>query len=302
MSKPSRGVPNTEAPTLPPFSVGKNNNNNNNNHNGNNNYPAAPAGSHDHAPKQQAPAPKETPNIPPTPKPPKATEDHQHHHTPRHRFLSDHEWAIVAHGIGGIRDREQHAPIHPTSWLWPPKGMPRGLYKDTVTQRTKFFYCYHASSGIRWILMLLQLFIGATLTALGSMSFTQGTPITILGAANTIIAGLLAFLQNSGLPDRYRYDKSEFEALEDHIKEILDSGIAPADQAADQILAECFDLYQDAKATVSANLPANYMSRIAQQTGQRSGALMQAGAPAMSKPVTLTIGGGDGTASLASGK
>jgi hypothetical protein len=128
--------------------------------------------------------------------------------------------------------------------------------------------------------MLLQLFIGATLTALGSMSFSQGTPITILGAANTVIAGLLAFLQNSGLPDRYRYDKSEFEALEDHIKEILDSGIAPADQTADQILAECFDLYQDAKATVSANLPANYMQpRNAKQAGQRSGGLVQTSPP-----------------------
>jgi hypothetical protein len=148
--------------------------------------------------------------------------------------------------------------------------------------------------------MLLQLFIGATLTALGSMSFKQGTPITILGAANTIIAGLLAFLQNSGLPDRYRYDKSEFEALEDHIKEILDSGIAPADQTTDQILAECFDLYQDAKATVCANLPANYMSRIAQQASQRSGALTQSGShPAMTKQLALPYGGGD---SISSGK
>lgn len=151
--------------------------------------------------------------------------------------------------------------------------------------------------------MLLQLFIGATLTALGSMSFKQGTPITILGASNTVIAGLLAFLQNSGLPDRYRYDKSEFEALEDHIKEILDSGIAPADQATDQILAECFDLYQDAKATVCANLPANYTSRIGQQAGQRAGTLVQSGShPSMSKALAPSFGGGDVIGPLASRK
>ncbi|UKZ47311.1 hypothetical protein TrVGV298_001529 [Trichoderma virens] len=291
MSKPVKGNPSTEAPTLPPLSVGTNN-------------PSVPAGgSHADPPKPPAPAPSGPTTIPSGPKPHKSPEDPHHHQTPRHRFLTPTEWGIIAHGIGGIRDREQQAPIHPTSWIWPPKGMPRGLYKDTVTQRTKFFYLYHASSGIRWILMLLQLFIGATLTALGSMSFEQGTPITVLGAANTVIAGLLAFLQNSGLPDRYRFDKSEFEALEDHIKEILDSGIAPADQATDQILAECFDLYQDAKATVSANLPANYTSRIGQQASQRSRALSQSGPhPALSKQLTLPFPGGDTMGTSPSGK
>ncbi|KAM0258093.1 hypothetical protein ACHAQJ_003998 [Trichoderma viride] len=286
MSKPAMGNPITDAPTLPPLSVGNNN----------------PHASHDPS-KPPAPVPSGSPTVPSAPKPQRPPEHHPNHQTPRHRFLTPAEWGVVAHGIGGIRDREQQKPIHPTSWVWPPKGMPRGLYKDTVTQRTKFFYLHHASSGIRWILMLLQLFIGATLTSLGSMSFKQGTPITILGAANTIIAGLLAFLQNSGLPDRYRYDKSEFEALEDHIKEILDSGIAPADQTTDQILAECFDLYQDAKATVSANLPANYTTRIAQQASQRSGALTQSGShPAMAKQLALPYAGGDSIGTLASGK
>ncbi|KAL6896481.1 hypothetical protein GGI43DRAFT_429031 [Trichoderma evansii] len=280
MSKPARGNPITDAPTLPPLSVGTNNN----------------PGPHADPSKPPAPAPSGPPGVPPGPRPQRPPENHQHHQTPRHRFLSPAEWGVVAHGIGGIRDREQHTPIHPTSWLWPPKGMPRGLYKDTVTQRTKFFYLYHMSSSIRWILMLLQLFIGATLTALGSMSFKQGTPITILGAANTIIAGLLAFLQNSGLPDRYRCDKSEFEALEDHIKEILDSGIAPSDQTTDQILAECFDLYQDVKATVCANLPANYMPRITQQGSQRPRALTQSGShPATPKQLPLPYAGGDST-------
>ncbi|KAL6698323.1 hypothetical protein J3F84DRAFT_268490 [Trichoderma pleuroticola] len=291
MSKPAKGNPSTEAPTLPPLSVGTNS------------PPVPSTGSHADAPKPPAPAPSGPPKDSLPPKPHRSPEDQHHHQTPRHRFLTPTEWGVVAHGIGGIRDREQHTPIHPTSWLWPPRGMPRGLYKDTVTQRTKFFYLHHASSGIRWILMLLQLFIGATLTALGSMSFSQGTPITILGAANTVIAGLLAFLQNSGLPDRYRYDKSEFEALEDHIKEILDSGIAPADQTADQILAECFDLYQDAKATVSANLPANYMPRNAQQAGQRSGGLIQTSShPAMSKQLAPPFPGRDDVDASAGGK
>lgn len=114
---------------------------------------------------------------------------------------------------------------------------------------------------LSWVLMLLQLCISATLTALGSVALHDGTPITVLGAINTIAAGVLAFLHNSGLPDRYRYDMDEFREVEDHIREILDSGIAPDDLSTEQVLAECFDLYRDAKATVTANMPDNYRTK-----------------------------------------
>ncbi|KAF4587365.1 C6 transcription factor [Ophiocordyceps camponoti-floridani] len=56
----------------------------------------------------------------------------------RHRFLSSAEWATIAAGIGGVSDVEGHKPVKPTSWWWPPRGMPRGLYRDIVTRRTKF--------------------------------------------------------------------------------------------------------------------------------------------------------------------
>ncbi|KAF4587364.1 C6 transcription factor [Ophiocordyceps camponoti-floridani] len=115
--------------------------------------------------------------------------------------------------------------------------------------------------------MVGQLLIGAAVTSLGSFAKRSGVPITILGALNTVMAGLLALLHNSGLPDRYRYDMAQFEELEDRIKEILESGIAPIDQTTDQVLAECFDLFRMAKATVNANMPATYNSRQTLQTG-----------------------------------
>uniref|UniRef100_A0A0D2XXG4 SMODS and SLOG-associating 2TM effector domain-containing protein n=1 Tax=Fusarium oxysporum (strain Fo5176) TaxID=660025 RepID=A0A0D2XXG4_FUSOF len=67
--------------------------------------------------------------------------------------------------------------------------------------------------------------IGASITALSSGGFDD-TAITILAASNTVIAGLLALLHNSGIPDRYRYDKSEFQKVEDHIGEVLATGIS----------------------------------------------------------------------------
>ncbi|KAM3519870.1 hypothetical protein NHJ13051_007217 [Beauveria bassiana] len=74
-------------------------------------------------------------------------------------------------------------------------------------------------------------------------------------------ASILAFFHNSGIPDRYRKDMDELRQVEDHIKELLDSGIAPLSLSPEQIIAECFDLYQDAKATMEANLPDNYRNR-----------------------------------------
>ncbi|KAI9171101.1 hypothetical protein HJFPF1_00581 [Paramyrothecium foliicola] len=196
---------------------------------------------------------------------------------PRHRFLTSTEWAILAHGIGGIKDVEHPKVIHPRGLWWPQRGMPQGLYRDVVTQRTRYYYMFHYVSILRWFLMVMQLFLGAALTALGSVSWRDGTPITILGAANTIIAGLLALLHNSGLPDRHKNNMFEFERLQDHIKELLESGLIPAHQTLDQALAGCFHAYQDAKATVAENMPLSYNSRRPPQPrplGGRQSAIM----------------------------
>ena len=136
-------------------------------------------------------------------------------------------------------------------------------------RRTVSFYSYHFASTIRWVLLILQLILGASLTALGSMSYKDGTPITVLGAANTVIAGLLALLHNSGLPDRYRYDKAEFEQVEDHIRELLTTGLVRADKSVNDVLAECYDMYHHAKTTVEANMPAAYIPSQAVPVGKR---------------------------------
>ncbi|PNY27860.1 Uncharacterized protein TCAP_02210 [Tolypocladium capitatum] len=212
---------------------------------------------------------------------------HREHHVPRHRFLSSAEWSTVANGIGGVSDGEGHRPVHPTSSWWPPSGMPTGLYRDVVSQRTKFYYMFHGISMICWTLMVLQLLIGATLTSLGARSMTDGTPITALGAANTVIAGFIALMHNSGLPDRYRHDMVQFEELEDHIKELLDCGIAPVDQTTDQMLAMCFDTFRQAKATVNANMPAAYKSRNALQAGKQATTIVVPALPQMGSKASV---------------
>ncbi len=40
----------------------------------------------------------------------------------------------------------------------------------------------------------------------------------VLAAINTVVAGLLALMHNSGLPDRYRMNKVQFAIVEDFLK------------------------------------------------------------------------------------
>jgi hypothetical protein len=187
----------------------------------------------------------------------------------RYRFLKSDEWYTIAHAIGGVTDPETNAPIHPTCWYWPPRGLPPGLYRDVVYYRSKFFILYHFLSTVKWIGLVLQLALGAVLTALGALSLKDGTPITIIAAANTINAGILALLHNSGLPDRYKSDQGEFVEVEDYLKELLDSGIVDVNKSLNDILKDCFDKYKEAKQTVQANIPAIYTPSSVLLAGKR---------------------------------
>ena len=96
--------------------------------------------------------------------------------------------------------------------------MPTGLYRDIVFQKTKNFYHYHFISIIRWALLILQIMIGAVLTALGALSTTTKIPITVLAAINTVAAGVLALLHNSSVPERLLNNKHEYSTVEDYVK------------------------------------------------------------------------------------
>lgn len=206
----------------------------------------------------------------------------------RHRLLTPAEWERVARGIGGLRDiGDGHVVVHPTCWYWPPKGLPEGLYRDTVMQKTKNYFQYHVLACIRWTLMISQIILGAILTSLGSLSDSNGTPITILAALNTVDAGLLALMHNSGIPERYRFNRVEFSKVEDTFRvesanssttfastadrlwqEILDSGVVEQHQTVDEILSDCFDKFQVAKASVNANMPSSYTPQESQRKGR----------------------------------
>ncbi|KAI1334804.1 hypothetical protein F5Y15DRAFT_420424 [Xylariaceae sp. FL0016] len=175
-----------------------------------------------------------------------------------HRILSHAEWLQFCRGVGVLKDDESEEVVRPTSRLWPPNGFKDGLYQDVLTEKTKFNYWFHMLSTARWVLMLIQMAVSAVLTALGSVAVSNGVVITTLAAINTCIAGILALLHNSGLPDRYRSDRNEYIKVEEHVKQIIDTAIVPAEQNICDVLAICYDMLQDAKDTVQKNIPASY--------------------------------------------
>ncbi|KAK8060473.1 hypothetical protein PG996_010403 [Apiospora saccharicola] len=182
------------------------------------------------------------------------------------RLLSHDEWVLFCRGVGCFKDEESETVVRPTCWYWPAKGLPDGLYREVMWEKAKFTYWFHILSTIRltevvfrrWILMVLQLGLSAVLTALGSVSKQDGNAITVIAAICTCIAGVLALMHNSGLPDRYRSDRNEFYSVEVYIKEVMDTRLAAADQNIMEVMAGCFDQFRTARQTVQNNIPASY--------------------------------------------
>lgn len=63
------------------------------------------------------------------------------------------------------------------------------------------------------VLAVVQLAVGATITALGPLANKHMLAITILGALNTVVAGILALMKGRGLPQRLRNNIAEISKV-----------------------------------------------------------------------------------------
>jgi hypothetical protein len=152
----------------------------------------------DGTPSPPSPSPQNTPNQ-------SGPDENQHNH----RFLPYEEWAQFCRGIGVHLDGGE-ANIVPAYQYWPSRGYSEGLFKDVLREKSKFNLWFNILSSFRWVLMIAQIALGATLTALGSIGLPSSIAVTTIGAVNTCVAGLLALMHNSGLPDRYRSNSNEY--------------------------------------------------------------------------------------------
>jgi len=97
------------------------------------------------------------------------------------------------------------------------------------------------------------------MTALSaSFSTPKQTAITFLAAANTVNAGILALMHNSGIPDRFKNDWTEYEKVKMFLEELMTAGIAPEGESKEDLVRECWDRYAKARATIARNKPEAY--------------------------------------------
>ncbi|KAI3401946.1 hypothetical protein diail_6506 [Diaporthe ilicicola] len=94
-----------------------------------------------------------------------------------------------------------------------------GVYKHVIEQGRKKRLLHHTLGIILYISHFIQIFVAAVLTALGPNAKNYEVQITVLGAVNTVVAGVLALLKGSGVIERLSKDEVEFHKLQDWIEE-----------------------------------------------------------------------------------
>jgi hypothetical protein len=114
--------------------------------------------------------------------------------------------------------------------------VPTTLYGRALNRRRNQNRTYIFTATLSNTLLLTQVVLGATLTALGA-SQSSHVLVTIFGVMNTIIAGLVAYLKSRGQPMRARMFRDEMDRVVDEIEnsEVMWFGISRGWHGYDEI-------------------------------------------------------------------
>lgn len=117
-----------------------------------------------------------------------------------------------------------------------PANFKRTLYGRAVYKRDVQNATYLFTAALSNTLLLTQVVLGAALTALGA-SESSHILITIFGAMNTIIAGLVAYLKSRGQPMRARMFRDDLDRVVDEMEnsEVMWLGIQQGVHGYDEI-------------------------------------------------------------------
>lgn len=107
---------------------------------------------------------------------------------------------------------------------------------------------------------LLQIILGAGLTALGAAG-GPSVAITVLGATNTIIAGILTYLKGQGLPARLEQSHNLLRTLREHIEERERELTEPGSQLdVDEVVQSIVQMYKEVRQIAEDNAPGNVVA------------------------------------------
>lgn len=85
-----------------------------------------------------------------------------------------------------------------------------GIYGRSMDEALKATVGFNVSNWFINSLYVAQIFVAATITGLASYHGHE-IPLTVLGAVNAILAGLMALIKGQGLPTRLRRSRDQFQ-------------------------------------------------------------------------------------------
>lgn len=128
----------------------------------------------------------------------------------------------------------------------PPSNLPRDAPRPSIAKRSLYGRAVHRrnsqnrtyilTASLSNTLLLSQVVLGAALTGLGA-SGSSHILITVFGALNTIIAGVVAYLKSRGQPMRARMYRDDLDRVVDEIEnsEVMWLGIQSGVHGYDEI-------------------------------------------------------------------
>ncbi|KAF2131231.1 hypothetical protein P153DRAFT_365819 [Dothidotthia symphoricarpi CBS 119687] len=128
----------------------------------------------------------------------------------------------------------------------PPSNLPKDAFRQSYARRSLYGRAVHKrnaqnrtymfTAALSNTLLLSQVVLGAALTALGA-SESSHILITIFGAMNTIIAGVVAYLKSRGQPMRAHMFRDDLDRVVDEIEnsEVMWLGIQSGVHGYDEV-------------------------------------------------------------------
>jgi len=136
----------------------------------------------------------------------------------------------------------------------------KGLYRRTCQAESKVRLQYYACAATFNICFLLQIVVAAALTALGAANGPH-LAVTVLGAVNTVIAGILTYLKGQGLPNRLRQYQRELRKVREYTEEReRDFSRLDCTLNLDDEIAIIYRMYEAVRQNQEDNSPENYHS------------------------------------------
>ncbi|KAJ6127662.1 hypothetical protein N7523_003274 [Penicillium sp. IBT 18751x] len=157
-----------------------------------------------------------------------------------------------------LRNERSDDPLHEESFETAINYFRKKLISEEQSQRAQ----YQLYSILFNLLTISQVIIGAVITALGPSGDQHMLAITIFGALNTTIAGLLALIKGRGLPQRLRRNMSELAKVLDYIEEqkilLRHGSMALPEDGIGPLIRNVLKRYATAEDIIERNQPDTY--------------------------------------------